>query len=162
MDLSTTYASTYGRSRDRSRDMAGGESQRPDTPPSSVAESSPTTLREELAANFQNPYNLDDSSLFVELPPSQQCHNNLSPLNSTTFAPSDFSSIHSHSNTSSNSPHASPTEPTPHLSICLLEASALPQPLTKTNPESSPDSSTSWNTSLTVLQLNLIPIKRYR
>src|ERR1700678_3515660 len=74
-------------------------------------------IREELAANFQNPYNLDDSSLFVELPPNQQCHNNLSPLNSPIFTPSDLPSIHSHSNSSSNSPHASPNKPTPLPSL---------------------------------------------
>jgi hypothetical protein len=37
MDLSTTYTSTYGRSRDRSRDMAGGEGQRPNTPTVSIS-----------------------------------------------------------------------------------------------------------------------------
>jgi hypothetical protein len=51
-----------------------------------------SNLREELIRIFQNPFNLGDESLFIEETSSQQLHNNLSPLSSPLFSPSDLPS----------------------------------------------------------------------
>ena len=54
--------------------------------------SSVVTLCEELVANFQNLFDLEDSSFFTEVVPmSQQRHNNLEPLASPLYSPISFS-----------------------------------------------------------------------
>ena len=54
--------------------------------------SSVVSLRKELAANFQNPFDLEDSSFFTKVVPvSQQWHNNLEPLALLLYSPISFS-----------------------------------------------------------------------
>ena len=48
------------------------------------------TLQDELIASFQNPYNLQDDSLFIEVPAELALHNNLSTLSSPLYLPSDL------------------------------------------------------------------------
>ena len=53
-----------------------------------------SSLRDELIRIFQNPTNLEDDSLFIEVPTDQQRHNNLSTPSSPFTLPTDTQSPH--------------------------------------------------------------------
>ena len=80
------------------------------------------TLRDELASNFQNPHNLEDDSLFIELPPDRQRHNNLTPLTSPLYTPFTLSPT----TPTTSSPLDIPLPPSPI--IPLLQLPPLPNP----------------------------------
>ena len=52
----------------------------------------PTSLRDEIVRIFQNPSDDSDDPLFIKVPLSKQRHNNLSPLSSPVFLPTDLPS----------------------------------------------------------------------
>ena len=83
------------------------------------------SLREELVRIFQNPTNLEDDSLFIEVPEAEQRHNNLTPVSSPFFLPSDLPTSPSDSPPaySFTDPSALSSEPT-HLSIPNLQQSS--------------------------------------
>ena len=87
------------------------------------------SLREELAANFQNPFDLKDSAFFTEVVPvSHQRHNNLEPLASPLYSPISFSLLDS-------SPRAVPLPLSPQDIPLPLSPLALPLCLTTFNPQ---------------------------
>ena len=91
----------------------------------SASEQSQTSLREELVRIFQNPADLSDDSLFIEIPTHDQRHNNLSPLSSPLFLSTDLPSISSDSppSYSLSDPLAS-TSDLVHLSAPSLQQSS--------------------------------------
>jgi hypothetical protein len=105
----------------------------------STSEQSLTTLRDELVAIFQNPSDLQDAALFIDVPPDQQRHNNLSPLSSPLFSLSDLPTpIESPPSYSLSDPFAtSPNPASDCLPVtnnqspsCSLASSVLPVPST--------------------------------
>ena len=91
----------------------------------SASEQSQSSLREELVRIFQNPADLSDDSLFIEMPTHDQRHNNLSPLSSPLFLPTDLPSIPSDSPPSySFSDPLTSTSDLVHLSAPSLQLSS--------------------------------------
>ena len=78
------------------------------------------TLREELSAEFQNPFNLNDTSLFIEVPDEQATHNNLpTHSGSPLFTPADLPLPSSPSSSDSSEPRCEQhnSEPPPSYSL---------------------------------------------
>ena len=98
-----------------------------------VHETSPASpvvsLHKELAANFQNPFDLEDSAFFTEVVPvSRQRHNNLKSLASPLYSPILFS-------LSDSLPRAVPLPLSPQDILLPLSPLALPLHSITFNPQ---------------------------
>jgi hypothetical protein len=88
-----------------------------------ASEPSESSLRAELIRIFQNLTDLQDNSLFINIPDEEQRHNNLTPLSSPLFFPSDLPS-----SPQELLPDYSPSDPlVPTSEINLLSAPSAQQ-----------------------------------
>ena len=82
------------------------------------------TLQDELIASFQNPYNLQDDSLFIKVPTDLAQHNNLPVLLSLLYLPSDLP-ISSDGELNNPGLHTPPISPAPTPSITQTSDSLI-------------------------------------